>query len=77
MDTFSLIAKLTTIRTLLTITVVKGWFLHQLYSDNAFLHGDLHKEVYVKLPPGPPSTYENHVCKLKKNLYGLKQASRQ
>uniref|UniRef100_A0A0K8T1E2 Reverse transcriptase Ty1/copia-type domain-containing protein n=2 Tax=Lygus hesperus TaxID=30085 RepID=A0A0K8T1E2_LYGHE len=44
--------------------------------SNAFLHGDLQEDIYMKWPPGFENTNNNHVLKLNRTLYGLKQAPR-
>ncbi|GJU59044.1 ribonuclease H-like domain-containing protein [Tanacetum coccineum] len=76
-ETFSLVVKPATIRTVLSLAVSRDWPIHQLDVKNAFLHGHLSDTLYMHQPPGfvDPNKH-NYVCHLQRSLYGLKQASR-
>ena len=76
-ETFSLVAKIDTIRLLFSIAANKDRLLHQFDIKNSFLHGKIKEEVYMKIPPGFSSNFNpREGCKLKKALYGLKQSPR-
>lgn len=76
-DIFAPVVKLNTIRSVLCIVAIENLHLEQLGVKTAFLHGELHEEIYMHQPEGfSEKGKENLVCKLKKSLYGLKQASR-
>ncbi|TYK23239.1 Cysteine-rich RLK (RECEPTOR-like protein kinase) 8 [Cucumis melo var. makuwa] len=73
-DTFSPVAKLTSIRLFLSMAATHNWSLDQLDIKNDFLHGDLQEEVYMEQPLGFIAQGESDkVCRLRKSLYGLKQ----
>ncbi|KAM7479031.1 hypothetical protein LguiA_027244 [Lonicera macranthoides] len=76
-ETFSPVAKMVTVRTIISLAAYKGWNLWQLDVKNAFLYGELDRDIFMEQPQGFVSKeFPNHVCRLKKALYGLKQAPR-
>ncbi|XP_019058891.1 PREDICTED: uncharacterized protein LOC109116981 [Tarenaya hassleriana] len=76
-DTFAPVAKLPTVRVILSLATNFDWSLWQMDVKNAFLQGDLDEEIYMVPPPGYREKLgPNKVCKLRKSLYGLKQSPR-
>ncbi|GJR84177.1 ribonuclease H-like domain-containing protein [Tanacetum coccineum] len=69
-ETFSLVVKMVTVICLIGLVVSNNWPLFQLDVNNVF-YGDLHKEVYMYLPPGYYDNDETKVCRLinKKRLF--------
>jgi hypothetical protein len=77
-ETFSPVSKKDSLCVILALVAHFDLELQQMDVKTAFLNGDLEEEVYMKQPEGfPSSDGEQLVCKLKKSIYGLKQASHQ
>lgn len=74
-ETYAPVARLTTLRILLSVVNNKSLYCQQLDVNNAFLNGDLTEEIFMKQPQGLEDG-SNLVCRLNKALYGLKQAPR-
>ena len=51
-ETFAPVAKLNSVRVIMSLVANLDWPLHQLDIKNAFLNGELEEEVYMKIPPG-------------------------
>jgi hypothetical protein len=76
-ETFSLVAKPATIRTVLSIALAQDWPVHQLDINNAFLNGTLAETVYCAQSSGfIDNSKPDRVCRLNKSLYSLKQDPR-
>jgi hypothetical protein len=76
-ETFAPVVRLESIRMLLAYATHHSFKLFQMDVKNVFLNGPIKEEVYVEQPPSFESEgYTNHVYKLYKTLYRLKQAPR-
>jgi hypothetical protein len=77
-NTYSHVARLTTIRVLLSLAASHGLLIHQMDIKTTFLNGELDEEIYMEHLAGfVANGQEGMVCKLLKSLYGLKQAHKQ
>ena len=76
-EIFSPVAKLTSIRFLLSLAASYDLEIEQMDVKTAFLHGDLEEEIYMSQPEHYiVKGKESLICRLKKSLYGLKQSPR-
>eukprot|EP00873_Tetraselmis_striata_P040481 jgi/Tetstr1/460745/TSEL_005930.t1 len=75
--TFSLVVKLSTLRTCLAVAAARrGMHIHRIDMETAFLNASLKEEIYMRQPKGAEDGTDN-VLRLLKSIYGLKQASRE
>ena len=76
-ESFAFMARLESIRILMSIACTMNFKLYQMDVKCAFLNGYLNEEVFVEQPKGfEDPHFPNHVLRLEKALYGLKQALR-
>lgn len=73
-ETYSPVARLTSVRTLIALANSLEIEIHQMDVNTAFLYATLNEEIYMNVPKGIDNVPKNKVCKLVKSLYGLKQA---
>lgn len=74
-EIYSPVARMTTLKVLLSTACARGWKIEQMDVETAFLNGTIKSEVYIY----PPDGYEiqpNKVYRLKKALYGLRESPR-
>ncbi|KAL0902482.1 hypothetical protein ABMA27_000340 [Loxostege sticticalis] len=74
-QTFSPVARMATVRALLSVSAKENLFLTQFDVSTAFLNGKLQEEIYMNQPDGY-NDGTSRVCLLQRSLYGLKQAPR-
>ena len=68
-ENFALVARYTSIRSVLDLATVMKWKVHQMDVKTTFLNGVVEEEVYVEQPLGfETHDKESHVCRLKKAL---------
>ncbi|KAF0912085.1 hypothetical protein E2562_012984, partial [Oryza meyeriana var. granulata] len=76
-EVFAPVARMESVRLLLAVAAHAGWGVHHMDVKSAFLNGELAEEVYVQQPPGFGVNGQEHkVYRLRKALYGLRQAPR-
>ena len=75
-ETFSPVARMDTIRAILSIAAQNQWHVYQMDVKSTFLNGILEQEVYLDQPPRyTVKGHEHKVFKLKKGLVWSKKSS--
>ena len=83
-ETFTPVAKFTTIRALLALRCESDWEVRGMDVKTAFLNSELEETVYMEIPEGvsvptkaiSPEYQQPIACRSLKSIYGLKQSQR-
>jgi hypothetical protein len=74
-QTYTPVAKMASIRTILAVAAANNLRVDQLDMESVYLNREMDTEVYIEQPPGfVDKKHPNYVYRLWKALYGLKQA---
>lgn len=76
-EVFAPTVRMSTVRLVVAISAIEGLHLHTVDISHAFIKGDLDEEIYMEQPEGFQQHGPEYVCRLRKSIYGLKQAARQ
>jgi hypothetical protein len=80
METYSPVVNWFTLRTLIILSIVKGWKTKQIDMVLAYPQADIKSEIYIRIPFGmkinEPGDKRDYLLKVEKNIYGLKDAGR-
>lgn len=73
-ETFALVARYSSIRSIITLATQMGWKIYQMDVKTTFLNGVIEEEMYIEQLEGFETfDQESHMCRIKKVVYSLKQ----
>lgn len=84
-ETFASVARVESVRMVMTLAVEKNLNVHQLDFVSVYLNGDLNGELYLEIPnqfleimekKKTQKSFKNKIFRFNKSLYGLKQSGR-
>ena len=73
-ESFAPVVSFSIVRLLLSYASARNYYVHHIDVSNAFLHGNLDREVYMERPKFLDKSPEHYFCRLLKSLYGLREA---
>jgi hypothetical protein len=74
-ETYAPVAKLSSVRVLLTWAAVRDYDIYQFDCKTAFLHAKLRHPIYCRQIPGYPTLHPNKALRILVALYGLRQSA--
>ena len=73
-ETYAPVSQLASLQTICMIAAQNDWPIYQMEVYNAYVNADLEEPIYMQQPPEYIKQNNQHVLKLKKAMYSLKQS---